>query len=265
MMTAPFAIVAKNLTLGYKQHPVIYDFNAEFTTEHFVGVFGPNGAGKTTLLRSLLGLIKPIKGTLTVLDKEPHSGNPLIGYVPQLIPTLSTAIDSESFLMATLRGQRWGLPIVTRAQRKRVQEMLSRVGAQNYAKRSFNELSGGERQRIMLAQALLSHPKILLLDEPLSNLDIHYQQVLLSLLKELQQELQVTLLLTAHDVNPLLSIMNQVLYLAKGHAAIGSVAEVITSQTLTDLYETPIEVIEQKGRIFVMHSMTGLTENIDCG
>lgn len=263
-MNPSFAITTDKLTLGYKNHAVITNFTASINEGDFVGVFGPNGAGKTTLLFSLLGLLKPMSGTLKVLGQTPSAGNAQIGYLPQFIPQLNVAISGYTLLAATVKGQRWGLPWVSREERREIETISELVGAQSYVKRPFMQLSGGERQRIMLAQALLGKPRILLLDEPLSNLDPNYQHVLIGLLKQIQAHLNITLLLTAHDVNPLLSAMTRVLYLARGHAAIGTVNEVITSDTLSMLYGTPIEVIKYNDRIFVMHGETGHPENDHC-
>ncbi len=262
---SPVAICAHHLTLGYmKNQAVIQDFSASIEQKQFVGVFGPNGAGKTTLLNSLLGLLKPLSGSLEVLGKSPERGNAQIGYVPQLIPALNVAISGEALLKATIKGDRWGLPLLNHQELEQISRIVELVGAQHYIRRPFLQLSGGERQRLMLAQALLGNPRILLLDEPLANLDPHYQHVLVELLVEIQSRLGITLLLTAHDVNPLLSAMTQVLYLARGKAAVGTVKEIITSQTLSALYGSDIEVIEHQGRVFVMHKTTGYTENAHC-
>lgn len=258
------AISAENLTLGYKNYPVIKNFSESITQGQFVGIFGPNGAGKTTLLRSILGLLKPLQGDLKILGQSPRRGNLQIGYLPQFSPTLNVSISGQTLLAASLRGNQWGLPMTSAKQQKEIAKVVNLVGATHYVKRPFMQLSGGERQRLLLAQALLGNPKILLLDEPLANLDPHYQYILVDLLEQIRQQLGVTLLLTAHDVNPLAHVMTRVLYLARGQAAIGSVQEVITSETLTALYGSPMEVIHLDGRIFVMNRNTGQTENAVC-
>lgn len=264
METNPAAITASRLNLGYAGHPVLRDCNFNIGSGEFVGIFGANGAGKTTLLRGLLGLLPVLSGGLLVLGKPPHRGHIDIGYVPQSLPNLNVGVSGFAILAATIKGGSLGLPWLNRAQREEIDRILELIGAQDFARRPFMNLSGGEKRRLLIGQALLGKPRILLLDEPLANLDPHYQYVLIELLKEIRQRLGLTLLITAHDVNPLLGVMTQVLYLAKGRAVLGGVEEVITSATLSDLYGSPIEVIRQNGRIFVMHASTGQAENVSC-
>lgn len=258
------AIYAEHLSLAYHSHKVIEDCSFRIQLGQFIGIFGANGAGKTTLLRSLLGLIPIERGRLLVLDKIPGRGHLAIGYVPQNLPVLNVAISGFALLAASINATRLGLPWLSKAQRMEINRVIHTIGAENYAHRPFMELSGGEKRRLMIGQALLGKPRILLLDEPLANLDPHYQHLLIDLLNKLRQELGLTLLVTAHDVNPLLGVMNQVLYLAKGRAVLGSVEEVITSETLSSLYGSKIEVLRQNGRVFVMHASTGQAENVSC-
>jgi zinc/manganese transport system ATP-binding protein len=114
------------------------------------------------------------------------------------------------------------------------------------------ETSGGERQRLLLAQALLGRPRLLLLDEPLISLDPHHQQAVVELTRGLQQELGIAVLFSAHEINPLLGALDRVLYLGNGQAALGTVEEVITGPVLSRLYGSDIEVVRVHGRIFVM-------------
>jgi zinc/manganese transport system ATP-binding protein len=252
------AITIHQLTLAYGKRDIIRDFNANIECGEFIGIFGPNGAGKSTLLRAILGLASPASGYIHVLGKPTNKGNAHIGYMPQMHrPIQGGQLSSRTRLLATLNGFHWGLPLSGKKQRAKIDWALATVHASSYADRPFAELSGGERQRILLAQALLDKPKILLLDEPLTNLDPHHQETLIQLIKYIQQELNVTVLFTAHDVNPLLGIMNRVLYLARSNAAIGSVEEIITSEKLTWLYGSPIEVIHYHNRLFVISHERG--------
>lgn len=262
-MTQP-VVTAKDLTLGYSNHTVIEGFSGTVESGAFLGIFGPNGAGKTTLLQCLLGLIKPFNGELTVLDKTPHAGNHSIGYVPQSLPKLNIPISGRALLQSGIHGTRFGLPLLSKAARHQVEHVIELMAAQSYADRPFMQLSGGEKRRLLVAQALLGTPKILLLDEPLANVDPNHQHALVALLDRVRKELNITVLLTAHDINPLTPVMTNILYLAQRKAVIGTVAEVIRSDILTELYGTPIEVIHHDDRLFVMHRSTGKTENVVC-
>lgn len=173
--------------------------------------------------------------------------------MPQVRSHMSSAhLSGRSLLEASYNGTSYGLPFISREHKQEIARVIERVQATSFADRSLMKLSGGERQRIYLAQALLGKPRILLLDEPLSNLDPRFQETFITLLQEIQQEEKMTILFTAHDVNPLLHVMSRVLYFARGKAAIGNIDEVITSQKLSSLYGTPIEVIELKNRLFVL-------------
>lgn len=258
-------ITAHDLSLGYDaQHPVISKFSGVIERGQFVGVFGANGSGKTTLLRSLLGLLKPISGELNVLGHTPKQGDLNIGYMPQAIPTLQTSTSGSALLAATINGHRFGLPLLSKEAHLEIERIVTLVGAENLVHRPFMELSGGERRRLLLAQALLGNPPILLLDEPLAHLDPHYQHVLIELLVNIQKACGITLLLTAHDINPLLGAMTQMLYLAGGKAILGDTNNVINSEILSNLYGSPIEVIRHHGRVFVIHTNTGQVENASC-
>jgi zinc/manganese transport system ATP-binding protein len=156
------------------------------------------------------------------------------------------------FVASGARGHRWGLPLLDRAAQHDVAWALDRVQATELARRPLAETSGGERQRLLLAQALLGRPRLLLLDEPLISLDPHRQQAVVELTRALQQELGITVLFSAHELNPLLGALDRVLYLGNGQAALGTVDEVITGTVLSRLYGSDIDVVRVIGRIFVM-------------
>lgn len=242
----PSIIITKDLILGYDHQPLVRNINVTISRGEFIGILGPNGSGKSTFLKALIGLIKPISGEIKVLNSR-------IGYMPQMRTSLSWShLTSQTLLQAVFHGTGYGLPILKKSQKKEIEKTLEMVEATSYANRPFNQLSGGEKQRIYLAEALLGQPDILLLDEPLSNLDPKYQDVFITLLNQIQRNLKVTILLTAHDPNPLLNSMNRVLFFANGKAALGEVNEIITHDTLSAMYGTPIEVIHLKNRIFVL-------------
>ena len=219
----------------------------------FIVILGPNGAGKTTLLKVLLGLVQPDRGTVRVLGHAPRRGNPAIGYAPQ-----HRNLDTDLPLRARdlvgfgLDGHRWGPGLPNPARRARIEQALAEVDALDLADAPVGLLSGGEQQRLLIAQALLTNPRLLLLDEPLANLDLAHQQEAVALIARVRQAHGVTVMLVSHDINPLLQVTDRVLFLARGHSAIGTPDEVITSQTLTELYGSPVEVIQAAGRYFVV-------------
>jgi len=219
----------------------------------FVGVLGANGAGKTTLMRALLGLLPPAAGRIEVLGEPARRGNPAIGYMPQSRSVAGFArLSGRDYVAAMMRGHRWGLPLASGGDRRQVDRALDLTGSRQLAERPLGTLSGGERQRLLLAQALLGEPRLLLLDEPLISLDPRRQSEVVALVRDLQRELGVAVLFSAHELNPLLGALDRVLYLGGGRAAMGRVDEVITGPVLSLLYDAPIEVVRTHGRIFVM-------------
>jgi zinc/manganese transport system ATP-binding protein len=188
-----------------------------------------------------------------VLDKPVARGNAAIGYMPQTRSSLEhMRLSGWDFVASGVNGHRWGLPILGRVARKEVNWALEQVQAIELARRPLMETSGGERQRLLLAQALLGRPRLLLLDEPLISLDPHHQAMVIGLTRKLQKELGITVLFSAHELNPLLGALDRVLYLGQGHAAIGTVEEVVTGPVLSRLYGSEIDVVHLNGRIFVM-------------
>jgi zinc/manganese transport system ATP-binding protein len=219
----------------------------------FCGLIGSNGAGKTTLLRVILGLIAPSSGRIEVDGGTRSRRNPQIGYVPQKI-----ALEADMPLRARdlvglgLDGHRFGFSRPTATRRIAVDEILDAVGATEFAEARIGNLSGGEQQRVMIAQALISRPKLLLLDEPLANLDIRSAAEVVELLARIAAEQRIAILLSAHDMNPLLPVMDRVVYLADGRAASGTTDQVVRTDTLSRLYGHHVEVIHVQGRVLVV-------------
>ena len=232
---------------------VLSEISLSIGAGEFVGVLGPNGAGKTTLMRALLGLIEPSGGAIRVFGRLPQRGNPAIGYMPQVRSSGSDLrLSGWGFVAGVVDGHRLGLPFASKAAHAEVDRVLDLVGASDLARRPLAEISGGEQQRLLLAQALIGRPQLLPLDEPLVNLDPHYQGDLVGLTKSLRAKLGVTVLFSAHELNPLLGALDRVLYLGRGQAALGTVDDVITGPVLSRLYGAEIDVVRLKGRIFVM-------------
>ena len=229
--------------------------NASMAIEggEFIGVLGPNGSGKTTLMRAILGLIQPSAGMIRVFGRPPRRGDADIGYLPQVRTVLpDLRVRGLDFIASSVRGERWGVPSLSRADRRMIEATLAAVGALELAERSLADMSGGERQRLLLAQALLGEPRLLLLDEPLISLDHRYQEAVVELVRGFARERGITVLFSAHELNQLIGALDRVLYLGGGHAALGTVAEVVTAPVLSRLYGTPIDVVRADGHIFVL-------------
>jgi len=247
------AIRLDRVTLARAKRIVLNEVSLAIHPGEFIGVFGPNGAGKTTLLHAILGLLRPAAGRIEVFGVPPLRGNRLAGYLPQHRASVAEAcLRGWDFVACAVDGDRWGLPLWTRARRREVDRVLALVQGERLAARPLCELSGGEVQRLLLAQALLGNPKLLLLDEPFLSLDPHFQQATVDLVKRIQKDQGITVLFTAHELNPLLEAMDRVLYLGQGRAALGTIAEVITSEVLSRLYGTPIDVLQVDHRLLVV-------------
>jgi zinc/manganese transport system ATP-binding protein len=217
----------------------------------FTGLIGANGAGKTTLFRVILGLQPPASGSVRVGGGR-RSGRD-VGYVPQkflLDPDMP--LRGRDLIALGLDGQRLGIPLPSRTRRARVQEMIDAVDAGAFADERVGRLSGGEQQRILIAHALISRPQLLLLDEPLANLDLRSAQEVVGLLSRIATEQRVAVLISAHEMNPLLPVIDRIVYLAAGHAASGTAEQVVRSDVLSRLYGHHVDVLRVHGRVLVV-------------
>lgn len=240
-------------TIALGGRNVLADVSFGIAGGEFIGVLGPNGSGKTTLMRAVLGLIAPSGGDIRVFGRPPQRGDAAIGYMPQVRTVLpDLRVRGLDFIASSVRGERWGVPSLTQVDRKSIEETLEAVGARDLAERPLAEMSGGERQRLLLAQALLGEPRLLLLDEPLISLDQRYQETVVTLVRSFARERNITVLFSAHELNQLIGALDRVLYLGNGQTTLGTVAEVVTAPVLSRLYGTPIDVVRADGHIFVL-------------
>lgn len=252
-------IEARGLAARYGNRLVWSGCDFTIARGSFTAVLGPNGAGKSTLLKLLLGELAPAAGSLTVFGSPPRAGDPRIGYIPQAStfdPDFS--IRGRDFVELGIDGYRWGVPLGGGGEKRRLtDDAVGVVDAAGYVNRPIGQLSGGEQQRLLLAHALVGKPELLLMDEPLSHLDVRNQGSVVNVIANVVRDRRITVLLIAHDVNPLLPYVDNVLYIANGKTAIGPPSEIITSARLSAIYSAPIDVLtDRMGRVFV----TGLEE-----
>jgi zinc/manganese transport system ATP-binding protein len=249
----------ENITVRLGGREVLKDVSFGIRPGEFTGLIGPNGAGKTTLLRVILGL-QPVTSGEVLLDGEPRPHrDSSIGYVPQKLaiePDMPLRV--RDVVSLGLDGNKFGIRLPSRARRERVSDMLIAVGAQRYADARVGELSGGEQQRVMIAHALISKPRLLLLDEPLANLDISSEQGIVSVLARLARAEHVAVLLSAHDMNPLMPVMDRIVYVAAGRVAVGDADQVVQPEVLSRLYGQHVDVIRVHGRILVVAAPEGV-------
>jgi zinc/manganese transport system ATP-binding protein len=253
MLKGSEVLTVDRLSVSFPGREVLREVSFELGEGEFCGLIGSNGSGKTTLLRTILGFQPPKEGRVTIGGVSGRNNRSSVAYVPQ-----KSFLDPEIPLRAWdmvalgLDGHRLGLPLPSKKRRDMVDEMLHAVDAGSFANQRIGRLSGGQQQRVLIAHALIRQPRLLLLDEPLANLDIRSVAEIVALLRRLSVEHRITVLLSAHDMNPLLPVMDRIVYLANGRAASGKTDAVVRTEVLSRLYGYHIDVIRVHGRVMVI-------------
>jgi zinc/manganese transport system ATP-binding protein len=243
----------EGLSVRLSGRDVLRDVSFSIRPGELTGLIGSNGSGKTTLFRAILGL-QAVSSGRVLLDGRPRARrNPLIGYVPQkflLDPDMP--LRARDLVGLGIDAHRFGIPRPSRARRALIEEMLEAVDARGFADARIGQLSGGEQQRVLIAHALIARPQLLALDEPLANLDLRAGQEVVALLARIASEQRIAVLISAHEMNPLLPVMDRIVYLAGGRAASGTTAEVVRADVLSELYGSHVDVLNVHGRVLVV-------------
>ncbi|WP_227321255.1 metal ABC transporter ATP-binding protein [Acidisoma silvae] len=245
MSTLTETLNVSALSVAFPGRQVLKDVSFSLMPGEVCGLIGSNGSGKTTLLRTILGLQAATSGAVHL--------NGAVGYVPQKIAfDMDMPLRARDVVGLGLDGNRFGLPLPSLGKRRKVEAMLRAVGAEAFADQRVGDLSGGQQQRVLIAHAMIRRPRLLLLDEPLANLDVRAVADIVGLLHRFARDEGVTVLVSAHDMNPLLGVMDRIVYLAQGRAATGKTEEVVRTEVLSRLYGHHIDVIRVHGRVLVI-------------
>ncbi len=248
------AVLLRDAALGFGDRTLWSGLDLEVRGGEFIAVLGPNGSGKSSLLKVLLGLQPLSRGRAEVAGRPVRTGNDRVGYIPQQkMIDPGTTVRGRDLVGFGLDGHRYGLGLRHRRDRRsRVDAALAEVGAEHYADRPMGVLSGGEQQRLRVAQALCGDPAVLLCDEPLLSLDLANQRMVAQLIDRRRHAADTAVLFVTHEVNPILPMVDRVLYIVDGRFVVGTPDEVLTSEVLTDLYRTPVDVLRVRGRVVVV-------------
>jgi zinc/manganese transport system ATP-binding protein len=243
----------RRASLAYGGRALWQNLDLTVAPGEFVAVLGPNGSGKTSLVKVLLGLTPLSSGSVEVCGAPPKRGSSIIGYIPQQKGfDRDLPIRGIDLVRLGLDGHRWGFPLPNPQRRRLVEAAIASVGATEFADAPIGSLSGGEQQRLRIAQALLGDPKLLLCDEALLSLDIKHQREVVGLIDARRRASNISVLFVTHEINPILPVVERVLYVVGTRWAIGTPEEVFTSARLSDLYQTDVEVLRVRGRIVVV-------------
>lgn len=252
-VSSPGAVCVTGGELSFGARTLWSNLNLDIKQGEYFAVLGPNGSGKSTFLKVVLGLTGLSAGTIDVLGRPASTGNPGVGYIPQQrsLPS-NTPLRAKDLVGLGIDGHKWGIRLGGKSHRSKVAELLEAVGAEDYANVPVGLLSGGEQQRLRIAQALANDPKILLADEALLSLDLNHQYAVSELIHRYNKDHNATVIFVTHEINPIIDHVDRVLYLANGRFTVGTVEEVMKSEVLSDLYQTPVSVIRSNGRYVVV-------------
>ena len=257
-MTTPAAGPALSLraaAMSFGDRVLWSGLDLELQPGEFLAVLGPNGAGKSTLLKAALGQQPLSAGQLLVAGRPAGRGSDRVGYVPQQKSMdAATPLRARDLVGLGIDGHRWGLRRRSAEERRRIADALEAVGATGYADAPVGLLSGGEQQRVRIAQALATDPALLLCDEPLLSLDLRHQRAVADMIdrRRRRRDHDTAVVFVTHEINPVLDLVDRVLYIAGGGHRVGPPGEVLTSATLSDLYRTPVDVLDVRGRVVVV-------------
>jgi zinc/manganese transport system ATP-binding protein len=254
MSGAPLSVLeVEGVSVSFSGRKVLDDVSFEIRQGEFTGLIGSNGVGKTTLLRIILGLQRPDTGQARLLGESSSGRGRSLGYVPQkVVLDPDIPIRARDLVALGLDAQRYGFRRRTSAQRELVDKMLHDVDAEHFAGARVGTLSGGEQQRVLIAHALVSRPNLLLLDEPMANLDPKSVQEIVALLHRVARNNELAILLSAHEMNALLPVMDRIVYVTNGRVASGTTDEVVRSDVLSKLYGHHVDVLKLHGRVLVV-------------
>lgn len=253
--SAPPMVDLRGIRCGYDEKVVFEGIDLSIPRGLYTGVVGPSGSGKTTLLKVMLGVVPVAEGDVVVAGQRVNGDTPRgVGYVPQ-IETVNWNFPvtvEQVVLMGRNREMGW-LPWPSREDRRVALDLLDHLGIRQYAHRQIRALSGGEQQRVFLARALISRPRLLILDEPTSGVDLKTQHHILHLLSQLNRE-GVTVILTTHDLNSVARHLPWVICFNRSIVAQGDPQDVFTSQTLSRTYNSEMVVVRQNGLLLIADS-----------